>query len=233
MGPALLPTPLSPMRGPVETGAWHPAVSRSRTEARGQVRRRRSHRHPKTPSCHLAWQFRGEPLRKPCAKTLDRHFRNRTFLMAGALNFGFASDQGSSTMPPRASDRSARPVMKQHALVRHRLPKAADRSPCIRPSRDRRGQVSPRLSGLDLSSNFRPFGLPSPGVSAPFRWVKSALRVPFLQAPPARLIHRTPFSLWTRVDNSTVRRKRSGRCSQIETILPTSWLLRGAVALRQ
>ena len=80
MGPALLPTPLSPMRGPVETGAWHPAVSRSRTEARGQVRRRRSHRHPETPSCHLVRPLRGEPLRRPGGKTLDRHFRNRTFL---------------------------------------------------------------------------------------------------------------------------------------------------------
>ncbi len=50
-------------------------------------------------------------------------------LMAGALNFGFASDQGSSAPPPRASDRSIRPVMKRLTHVRHRLPSAADRSP--------------------------------------------------------------------------------------------------------
>ncbi len=155
-------------------------------------------------------------------KTLDRHFRNRTSLVAGAVNFGFASDRRSSTKPPRASDRSARPVMKRLALVRHRSPGAADRSPCTRQSRGRRGQVSPRLSGLDLSGNFRPFGLQLPGVSAPFRWIETALRAAFRQALGARLIHRRSFSLWTRVDKSTLRRKDHHCAIRIETFLPGS-----------
>ena len=53
----------------------------------------------------------------------------------------------SSAPPPRASDRSIRPVGKRLAPVRHRTPGAADRSPCIRLSQNRRGQVSPRLPG--------------------------------------------------------------------------------------
>ena len=146
MGPASLPTPLSPMRGPAETGAWHPAVSRSRTGARDRVRRRRSHRHPETPSCHLARPLGGEPLRKPGGKTLDRHFRDRTFLVAGALSIGVASDRNPPLRlrgHPTGRSGPWRNALRLFVIERRML----QTGPCIRLSQNRRGQVSPRLSG--------------------------------------------------------------------------------------
>lgn len=220
MGPASLPTPLSPMRGPAETGTWHPAVSQPRTEARDRVRRRRSHRHPGTPSCYPAWPIRGEPLRRPCAKTLDGHFRDRDFLMAGAVGTSVRIKD-----PPRylAGIRPVGPIRSDAPLRLSVIDRRACRqSPCTRQSRDRRGQTSPRLSGSNLSSDIRSLDRRSPGISAPFRWIETAPAMPTPQALRARLIHCRPISLWTRVDNSTLRRKSRCSAQGCETILPSS-----------
>lgn len=209
MGPASLPTPLSPMRGPAETGAWHPAVSQPRTEARERVRRRRSHRHPGTPSCHLARPLRANPF-------ADHAGKRSTGISATGLSC-WPETFGTSARikdPPRclAGIRPVGPIRSDAPCACPSSTAAsADRSPCMRQSRDKRGQASPRLSGSNLSSYFRPLGHQFPGNSAPFRWIETAPAVPDRQALQARLIHRRPFSLWTRVDKSTLRRKRR-RC---------------------
>ena len=77
MGPASLPTPLSPMRGRVseDTGTWHPMFPRSlRSEDRSdRFRHRRSHRHPDPPSARPgSAALRSEDLRLPGPAALQR-----------------------------------------------------------------------------------------------------------------------------------------------------------------
>ena len=131
---------------------------------------------------------------------------------------------GSRILPDtsRASDRSARSAATRLCAYPSSTAEPADKSPCTRQSRDRRGQTSPRLSGSNLSSDLRSLDRRSPGISAPFRWIETAPAMPTPQALRARLIHCRPISLWTRVDNSTLRRKSRCSAQGCETILPSS-----------
>ena len=209
MGPALLPTPLSPMRGLVrrrELGIRCFSLLSVRKRSSGSVTGART----------------GIRIHPPISPVRSRRGRSHS------LTFPSRPSTGGSAARPSVNGRSLErlhhhPVRRPFcdaSLASDRVGPARNGMlrvsvidpPCVWPkpsargSRKSRGQISLRLSGSEFPKSFRSLDLLDRKLSSPFRWIKAAPDRPILQACKTRVIHFPPNLLWTEVDKSTVRR---------------------------
>ena len=207
MGPALLPTPLSPMRGQflrTELGIRCFAVPLCRS-VEFQVCHRRSHRHPDPSSGGFFDSALGRSHR---FHRIPRHQRAapRSDTRTGSLKRWRLSGPKTIRNVPigcRPGD-PARDETFAHLHHRPPLRRAeALHSEFLRkcgtgPATSFRSQIfrSIRLLSRQVRSDF-----------VPFRCVEAASRAPIRQEDKASVFHFPPFSLWTGVDKSSIRRK--------------------------
>ena len=195
-------TPLSPARGP--RGALGGPASRSRfrqalASTEGRVRYRPALAPAPVPS--------GAEINREDQLPAARRFRD-LLVGLGLERFRFVRRRCVTSAPGR---QSGLPTLRPRGFngLGFGLPQDEPLSvPLLIPPP--RGISPSRRSGSEIPSSslaFRP--LPWKGQS-PFRCLKDALRDRFGQRQNRPVIHLRPECQWTRVDNSTVRRRGSG-----------------------
>lgn len=156
MGPALLPTPLSPMRGQIrryELGIRCFAIILHRS-ASFRVCHRRSHRHPDPPSGGFLKGDRGRSRLFPCIPH-PRQAAPRSNLHAGPSSGGTPSGPKTFRNAPSGAGRTIRPMNVITSHFRQCRRRSKPKLFALVP-RDVCGQIPPRLSGLNLSRHFKP-----------------------------------------------------------------------------
>ena len=180
MGPASLPTPLSPMRGRVPstevqgTQTWHPMFSLP-LRPEGLCFRfchRRSHRHPDLPSTRPG--VGRVAIRRSFAYLAQPRFNGRF----RSLTFRWwrgAQTVTSPSGPKTFIRRHLRHLTGLARLTMRNLRTSVIDPPCVRQkpssrgSRDARGQIPLRLSGSEFPLSFRSLDRLDWKVSSPFR----------------------------------------------------------------